>query len=182
VTDRRTPTSGQPRGFLGSPDQGQSEATGKALPSSTRTVRCWTEATGRFSQKHHIRDLTPFGGGSDVEALSLLNDDTMPSPSEALLAALGSCLSVSIQANAAARAIPIRRLAIELEGDIDFAALWGTGDLDFKGLGFETISISVQIEADTPREVLQALLDHAVRWSPVANTLYNPINLDIALA
>ena len=129
-----------------------------------------------------MRDLAPFGGGSDVEALSLLNDDTMPSPSEALLAALGSCLSVSIQANAAARAIPIRRLAIELEGDIDLAALWGTGDLDFKGPGFETVSVSVRIEADTPRDVLKALLDHAVRWSPVANTLYNPINLDIALA
>jgi uncharacterized OsmC-like protein len=124
----------------------------------------------------------PFGGESDVEALSLLNDDTMPSPSEALLAALGSCLSVSIQANAVARAIPIRRLVIELEGDIDFAALWGTGDLGFKGLGFETISISVRIEADTPRDVLKTLLDHAVRWSPVANALFNPINLDVALA
>jgi uncharacterized OsmC-like protein len=182
VTDRRTPTSGQPLGFLGSREQNLPGAKGKASPPSTRTLRCRTEATGRFSQKHHVRDLAPFGGGSDVEGLSLLNDDTMPSPSEALLAALGSCLSVSIQANAAARAIPIRRLAIELEGDIDFAALWGTGDLGFKGLGFETIRISVQVEADTRREVLQALLDHAVRWSPVANTLYNPINLDIALA
>jgi hypothetical protein len=54
--------------------------------------------------------------------------------------------------------------------------------LNFKGLGFETISISVQIEADAPRDVLKALLDHAVRWSPVANTLYNPIDLDVALA
>jgi uncharacterized OsmC-like protein len=65
----------------------------------------------------------PFGGGGDVEAFSLLNDDMMPSPSEALLAALGSCLLVTIQANAVARAIPIRRLVIELEGDIDFATL-----------------------------------------------------------
>ena len=182
MTDRRTPTSGHPIGFLGSSDQDPPETRGKALSPSTRTLRCRTEATGRFSQKHHVRDLMPFGGGGDADALSLLNDDMMPSPSESLLAALGSCLSVSIQANAAARAIPIRRLAIELEGDIDFAALWGTGDLDFKGLGFETIRISVQIEADTPRAVLQALLDHAVRWSPIANTLYNPINLDIALA
>ena len=181
MTDRRTPTSGHPLGFLGSPCQDPPKAKGKALSLSTRTLRCRSEATGRFSQKHHIRGLMPFGGGGDVEALSLLNDDMMPSPSEALLAALGSCLSVSIQANAAARAIPIRRLVIELEGDIDFAALWGTGDLDFKGLGFETISISVQIEADAPRDVLKALLDHAVRWSPLANTLYNPINLDIVL-
>src|SRR6185503_6504056 len=117
---------------------GSAKAKGKALSLSTRTLRCRSEATGRFSQKHHIRGLMPFGGGGDVEALSLLNDDMMPSPSEALLAALGSCMSVSIQANAVARAIPIRRLVIEFEGDIDFAALWGTGDLDFKGLGFET--------------------------------------------
>jgi hypothetical protein len=92
----------------------------------------------------------PFGGESDAEALSLLNDDTMPSPSEALLAALGSCLSVSIQANAVAQAIPIRRLVIELEGDIDFAALWGTGDLGFKGLGFETIASACRLRPTHP--------------------------------
>ena len=136
MTDRRTPTSGHPLGFLGSPCQDPPKAKGKALSLSTRTLRCRTEATGRFSQNHHIRDLMPFGGGGDVEALSLLNDDMMPSPSEALLAALGSCLSVSIQANAVARAIPIRRLVIELEGDIDFAALWGTGDLGLQGPRF----------------------------------------------
>jgi hypothetical protein len=42
---------------------------------------------------------------------------------EALLAALGSCLSIGIHANAVARAIPIRHLEIEIAGEIGVAAL-----------------------------------------------------------
>ena len=37
----------------------------------------------------------------------------------------------------------------------------------------------MHINADAPREVLKALLDHALLWSPVANTLHNPVHLDL---
>jgi uncharacterized OsmC-like protein len=105
----------------------------------------------------------------------------MPNPSETLLAALGACLSAGIQANAVAQAIPIRHLAIDLEADTSLAAHWGTGESDPGSIGFEAVAIQVHIDADAPREVLKALLDHALLWSPVANTLHNPIHLDLVL-
>ena len=147
-----------------------------------RTLRCRTEATGRFTHRHHIRDLPPFGGDTDAEPTLLLGNDSSPSPSETLLAALGSCLSISIHAGAVARSVPIRHLAIELSGDIDFGALWGTNDPAFKTSGFETIAVVVHIDSDAPRQTLKALVDYATLWSPVGNTLHNPVHLDVSLA
>ncbi len=65
-----------------------------------------------------------------------------------LLSAIGACLAIGIQANAIARGIPIRKLEVLSRGDIDPSALWGTGDGRVKPLGFRSIAIDVQIEAD----------------------------------
>ena len=83
---------------------------------------------------------------------------------------------------AVARSVPIRHLAIELSGDIDFGALWGTNDPAFKTSGFETIAVVVHIDSDAPRQTLKALVDYATLWSPVGNTLHNPVHLDVSLA
>ena len=105
-------------------------------------------------------------------------------PAKALLAALGSCLSIGIHANAVARAIPIRHLEIEIAGEIGVAALSGTGDLTPKPRGFETITVRVRIEADVSYDILEALLEDTDledtdMWSPLANTLHNPVHLDV---
>jgi uncharacterized OsmC-like protein len=47
----------------------------------------------------------------------LLGDDTAPNPSEAVLAALGSCLSVGIHANAVYRNFRLTKVELELEGE-----------------------------------------------------------------
>jgi uncharacterized OsmC-like protein len=57
----------------------------------------------------------------------------------------------------------------------------GTGDLTPKPLGFETITVRVRIEADVVREILEALVEHTAMWSPVANTLHNPVHLDLVV-
>jgi aerobic-type carbon monoxide dehydrogenase small subunit (CoxS/CutS family) len=44
-------------------------------------------------------------------------DDTAPNPSEAVLAALGSCLSVGIHANAVYRNFRLTKVELELEGE-----------------------------------------------------------------
>jgi uncharacterized OsmC-like protein len=148
---------------------------------TVRTLRCRTVATGRFHQLSYIRSLQP-QPLVDEERQSLLAEDIAPNASEALLAALGSCPVVGIHANAVARRIPIRRLEIELEGDINTTAVWGTGDIDPKPIGFEVVRVSVRLDADASREALDALIKHATLWSPVANTLHNPVHLDVILA
>lgn len=148
----------------------------------THTLRCRTVATGRFGQSHHIRDLNPIGGaGHRAAPATLLVEDEQPHPSEMLLAALGACLSASIQANAVARGIPVRSLEVHTSGDVDPSALWGTGDRRVKQLGFQTIAIAVHIDAAVPADALKALVDYAVLWSPVANTLHDPVHIDVAV-
>ncbi|MHB2206653.1 OsmC family protein [Methylobacterium sp. CM6257] len=153
----------------------------KADPTAVRTLRCRTVAQGRLSQLNYIRNLPPQPVMED-EPEGLLGDSTAPNASEALLAALGSCLSIGLHANALSRGIPIRSLELCVEADINMTSVWGSGDLTPKTIGFETVRVSVSIEADASRKVLAALIKHTVLWSPVANTLHNPVHLDVALA
>ncbi len=154
---------------------------GKADPTAVRTLRCRTVAQGRLSQLNYIRNLPPQPVMED-EPEGLLGESTAPNASEALLAALGSCLSIGIHANALAQGIPIRSLELSVEADINMTSVWGSGDLHPKTIGFESIRVSVNIDADASRKVLAALIKHTVLWSPVANTLHNPVHLDVALA
>ncbi len=156
-------------------------AKAKADPTVVRTLRCRTVARGRFTQLNYIRHLPP-QPVSESEPEGLSSEEIAPNASEALLAAFGSCLAVGIHANAIARNIPIRRLALDLEADINPTAVWGTGDTDPKPLGFEAVRVSVRIDADASDESLDALIRHATLWSPVANTLHNPVHLDVSLA
>ena len=119
--------------------------------------------------------------GGKLVPPGLLGDDTAPNPSEASLAALGSCLAVGIHANAVARGITVYTLEIELEGDLNITGVWGTGDLSEKPVGFTDVRAKVKFEADRPREELDALVAHARLWSPVANTFSRPVNLDVTL-
>jgi uncharacterized OsmC-like protein len=142
-------------------------------------LRCRTVATGRLGHRTYIRDLPPLDG--EAADASSLTDEATATPCEALLATLGSCLAIGIHANAVARAIPIRHLEIEIAGEIGVPTLWGIGDLTPKPLGFETITVRVRIEADGSREIFEALVEHTVMWSPVANTLHNPVHLDVVV-
>ena len=155
-------------------------ARGAADPSATRTLRCRTVARGRFNQVNYIRDLPPQPVMED-EPEGLSGERLAPNAAEALLAAFGSCLAVGIHANAVAQGIPLQSLELELAADLNSTAVWGAGDLTPKTIGFETIRVSVRIEADAPRASLEALVRHATLWSPVANTLHNPVHLDVVL-
>jgi uncharacterized OsmC-like protein len=176
------PTPGiPPPSLMGRRELNSVVAKAKADPAAVRTLRCRTVAQGRLSQLNYIRDLPPQPVTED-EPEGLLGDATAPNASEALLAALGSCLSIGIHANALAQGIPIRSLELDVEADINTTAVWGSGDLHPKTIGFEGIRVSVRMDADASRKALAALVRHTLLWSPVANTLHNPVHLDVALA
>ena len=154
-------------------------AKGKADPTAVRTLKCRTVAEGRFRHLNMIRDLPPY---IVDEPPGLLGDDTAPNPSEASLAALGSCLAVGIHANAVAQGIVIQKLELQLEADINITAVWGTGDTSPKPVGFDAVRVKVDLEADAPQEKLDALIAHATKWSPVANTFTKPVAVDVRAA
>ena len=151
-------------------------AKGKANPTAIKTLKCKTIAEGRFRHLNMIRSLPAH---IIDEPPALLGDDTAPNPSEAVLAALGSCLAVGIHANAVARGITVTTLELELEADINITAVWGTGDTSPKPVGFEAIRVKVHLDADAPKADLDALVAHAQHWSPVANTMTKPVALTV---
>ncbi|MFY9924341.1 MAG: OsmC family protein [Opitutaceae bacterium] len=150
---------------------------GKANPGAVRTLKVRTVLEKKFRHLNYVRDLPPH---VIDEPPGLLGDDTAPNPSEAVLAALGSCISVGIHANAVLNRIHLTRLELELEADINITAVWGTGDLsEDKLVGFSAIRVRARVEGDAPRERLDALIAHADRWSPVANTLRLPVPISV---
>lgn len=151
---------------------------GKAHPDAVRTLKARTVAAGKFRQLNFVRDLPVH---VIDEPPGLLGDDTAPNPSEAALAALGSCLSVGIHANALVQGIKIRTLELDLEGDINISAVWGAGAAP-SSAGFSAVRVAVKIEADAPQAKLDALVAHATAWSPVANTFTRPVPLQVNLA
>jgi uncharacterized OsmC-like protein len=150
----------------------------KADPSAVRTVRCKTVAEGKkFRHQNFIRNLPAH---IVDEPPALLGDDTAPNPTEALLAALGSCVSVGIQANAVARGYTVRSIELDLEGDINITSVWGAGDLSPKRLGLTAVRITARVEADgASKSELDDLVAHAARWSPVLNTITNAVPVDV---
>ncbi|WP_026289979.1 OsmC family protein [Thioalkalivibrio sulfidiphilus] len=153
---------------------------GKANPGSVVTLKATTVCEGQFRNLTYVRNLPAH---VIDEPPHLLGEDTAPNPSEATLASLGACLSVGMHANAVARGITLTKLELELEGDINVTAVWGVGDLDpAKPLGFTDVRVKVTLEGDASREELEDLVAHANHWSPVANTLRNPVKVDVSLA
>ncbi len=49
-------------------------------------------------------------------------------------------------------------------------------------MGFQEIRVRVVVEGDASREELDEIVQQANYYSPVANTMRNPIAFDIALA
>lgn len=153
---------------------------GKANPTAVRTLKCKTVQTDKFRHENYVRDLDAH---IVDEPPGLLGDDTAPNPSEAVLAALGSCIAVGIHANCVHKGIDLYKLEIELEGDINISAVWGTGDLgEGKIVGFSDIRVKADVEGDAPREVLDEIIQHSNIWSPVANTMRLPVNMTVESA
>ncbi|MDB5571181.1 MAG: hypothetical protein JWN93_2364 [Hyphomicrobiales bacterium] len=152
-------------------------AAGKANPQVIKTLKCKTVAEGRFRHANYIRSLPPY---IVDEPPALLGDDTAPNPSEASLAALGSCLAVGLHANAVHRGWIVRKLELQLEGDLNITGVWGTGDMSEKPVGFTDVRIKVDMECDgVAADDIEALISHVKKWSPVANTFIRPVNVEI---
>lgn len=144
-----------------------------------KTLKVRTVCDRRMRSVNYARDLDPF---VIDEPPGLLGDNTAHNPSEIVLGAFGSCLVVGIQANAAAKGIAITKLEVQLEADINITSTWGTGELASPQVGFSDVRVTVDIDGDATREVLDELVQHANTWSPVSNTLSRPMPISVSMA
>lgn len=154
---------------------------GRANPGArgTNVVRTVTE--GQYRTLSYVGDHAPVVVD---EPLHLFGQNTAPAPGEMALSALGGCLAVGITAVATWKGVRLSKLELRLEGDIGNPAAWGAGGAEKEEpeMGFQAIRVRVDIEGDAPRAELDAIVAQANRYSPVANTMRNPIPFTIALA
>jgi len=155
---------------------------GRNNPAMRGTNKVHTVTEGQY------RTLSYVGNHAPVvvdEPLHLFGQDTAPAPGEIVLAALGGCLAVGITAVATWKKVPLSKLELFLEGDIGNPAAWGAGGALEKmpaDMGFQAIRVKVVVEGDATREQLDEIVKHANHYSPVANTMRNPIPFTIGLA
>lgn len=154
---------------------------GCANPDSRGTNKVKTVMQGMY------RSLSYVGTHAPVvvdEPLHLFGEDTAPAPGEIVLSGLGGCLAVGITAVATWKNVKLTKLEILMEGDIGNPAAWGAGGAQKAALdmGFQAIRVQVVVEGDATREVLESIVQHANFYSPVANSMRNPIAFDISMA
>ena len=155
---------------------------GRCNPGSRGTNKVHTVVEGQYRTLSYVGDHQPVVVD---EPLHLFGENTAPAPGEIVLSALGGCLAVGITAVATWKQVRLSRLELHLEGDIGNPAAWGAGGALEKTppeMGFQAIRVKVVVEGDAPREVLDEIVQHANFYSPVANTMRNPIPFTIALA
>ena len=155
---------------------------GRNNPASRGTNKVHTVMEGQY------RSLSTVGNHAPVvvdEPLHLFGQDTAPAPGEIVLSGLGGCLAVGITAVATWKQVKLSKIEIFMEGDIGNPAAWGAGGALQKlpaEMGFQAIRVKVLVEGDAPREVLDEIVQHANFYSPVANSMRNPIPFEISLA
>lgn len=129
-----------------------------------------------FRSSASIRDFAPIQS-DEPEALGGTN--TAPNPVEQLLGALGNCLAVGYAAGATGIGVTLHDLRIELEGDIDLHSFLGLVE---GHAGYGDVRVTVHLESDAPREVLEQLHERVIGTSPVGHSVNRAIPLTIDLA
>jgi uncharacterized OsmC-like protein len=156
-------------------------AGGKADPSRCGTNKVHTVMEGQYRSFSYVSDHHPVVVD---EPLHLFGQNTAPAPGEIVLSALGGCLAVGITAVATWKEIKLSKLELFLEGDIGNPAAWGAGGAEMPApqMGFQAIRVKVNIEGEGTRDELEEIVKRANFYSPVANSMRNPIAFDIGLA
>ncbi|WP_068270833.1 OsmC family protein [Aldersonia kunmingensis] len=131
---------------------------------------------GAFASEARVRSFEP---SQSDEPAALGGGDTAPNPVEQLLGALGNCLAVGYAANATVAGIELKDVRVDLKGDIDLTVFLGLAD---GYAGFDSVSATVTIDSDAPRDQLETLHATVLKSSPVGHTIGNAVPVAITLA
>ncbi|MBI3988261.1 MAG: OsmC family protein [candidate division NC10 bacterium] len=112
---------------------------------------------------------------------SFAASDEAPSAVEYLLAGLGGCLAVGFQIRASRRGIRVEAVEVSLKGAIDNILVF-LGMAEEGHPGFSRIEGSLYVKADADEAALREIWCETLARSPVANSLRQAVELDVALS
>ncbi|NLO71312.1 MAG: OsmC family protein [Porphyromonadaceae bacterium] len=106
------------------------------------------------------------------EPEALGGEDSAPNPVEYLLAGYGGCLNVVFNLVAKELGIELKKLEINISGDINPERFMGLSSED--RAGFKSIKVEIQLETDADAETEQLLIQKAKDRCPINDNLSNP--------
>ncbi|MEN3202921.1 MAG: OsmC family protein [Atribacterota bacterium] len=134
---------------------------------SMLTFRASGEWTGGLRIDTKVRDFSL----SFDEPPSLGGKDSAPNPVEGLLAALIGCLGIVTVVVAREKNLPVEKIAIEAEGDLDPRGFMGQYNLVRPG--FLAVRFVVKVSGKLSPDDLTLLLDEVKKRCPVSDVLSN---------
>ena len=109
----------------------------------------------------------------------LLGENKGANPVEYLLVGLSGCMTTALVAHAAARGIEIKSVTSSLEGDLDVQGFLGLSETI--PVAYKEIRVNFKIEADISEQEKQELVEMAQKYSPVFNSLTQPVKVKVGL-
>jgi uncharacterized OsmC-like protein len=107
-------------------------------------------------------------------------EDNGITPIEYLLVGLAGCLTAGVAAVAQNRGIQLRSVESTVEGSHDIRGILGV-DSDVRN-GFNDIKVTFTIDADAPRQEIDALVAQSQKRSAVFDALVNPTEVTVTVA
>lgn len=148
------------------------DSTNAALTAAPQNARATFSATSTLGDGVNSNvAIRQFNVAVD-EPQALGGTDTAPNPVEYILAALGSCQEITYRLYADALGIPVNRVSVRLEGDIDLRGLFNV-DKSIRP-GFQGITAEVSIDSPASENDLLRLKGVVDRHCPVLDILQNP--------
>jgi uncharacterized OsmC-like protein len=121
----------------------------------------------------------PFLADAD-EPPVLLGQNLGANPVEYVLTALLGCLTTTLVYFGAAEGIELKSVRSRVEADMNIRGMFGL-DPEVRN-GFRDVRVSLEIEADAPRERIEALVQTARERSVVLDILTQPTPVSVDLA
>lgn len=127
------------------------------------------------------RTRTPVSGGAVIqgdEPAVYGGQGAGATPQDLLLTAIGHCLTATYVGGLTAAGIAVRSLKVSVSGRVNFRAAYGVE----KGhAGFESIQVSVDVDADAAPARIDELLARLLPTAPIPDTIIRPVALTVEL-
>jgi uncharacterized OsmC-like protein len=145
----------------------------------------WRVNTSWLGQTQSRAEVSGFWiGGEEVprrfsfdvdEPYELGGSNAFPNPQEYLLAALNACMTVGYVAQCAIRGISLKKLEIEIEGEIDLRGFLGIDPT--VPPGYDSLSYTVRINGEATEEQFAEIHEAVMATSPNFFSVANAVAL-----
>ncbi|WP_034885864.1 OsmC family protein [Ensifer aridi] len=153
----------------------------RAASSSANPRDCLETMSGRTQQVGGLRSESQFGHLTLTidEPVNWGGTGTAPNPAEAMLAALGASIEVTIRCYADFLGIQVKSIGVELTAEMNSQGFFGL-DASVRA-GFPVISATVKIASDAEPEAISKLLEIMGRCCPVLDNIRHPTEVVLSL-